>query len=138
MKSLAVLFVGVLAVAVVTAGPVGFMFGSDHWVCGAVGYVLSLPPAVFTLWLAQWFARRSPYGMLIGMAIGPLIRLPVTLIAATGVFAVSLQGESGWAGLSHPLKFWLWVLTAYVVTLIFETALLVRMAPPSNRTGPGG
>lgn len=138
MKPLLVLAGTVAAVAVAVVGPVGLAFGAGHWWCGAVGFCIALMPAVATLWLTLWFMRQSPYGMLLGLAVGTAVRLAATLGIAFAVFAAA-RSDGEWAAvLGHPLRFWLWVLVGYLAAMTVETVLLVRAAPPHGRLETGG
>jgi Na+(H+)/acetate symporter ActP len=132
MRPVVVLVVVVTAVAVVVVGVVGTTFGPEHWVCGTVGFGLSLPPAAVTLWLTGWLAKRSPFGALMGMAVGTPVRLTATLVAAGALFVAARQDDPRLAELADPLKFWLWVLVGYVVTLVVETVLAARATPPAK------
>jgi hypothetical protein len=133
MRPVAVLVFVSVAVGVLTVVPAGLVEGPGHWACGAVAFGLSVPAAAATLALTRWLAPRYRLGVLIGITVGPVVRAVVVLGAAAGVFlAARASGESD---LAHPLKFWLWVLFAYLVTLAVETALLIRTAADTRLTG---
>ncbi len=128
MRAVGVLVAVSLLAAALSVGPMAALFGRQHLACGFVSFGLAMPPAVLTLWLTRWLARRSPYGALLGFAIGPVVRLPVVLGAAAAVFLLARDGVEWGSDFAHPLTFWLWVLFAYLVTLLTETALLARPA----------
>ena len=134
MTAVVVLIAVVFVTGIAIVGPVGAMFGSNHWVCGAVGFGLSLPPAAVTLWLTSWLAKHSPFGALMGLAIGVPVRLTATLVAAGIVYLAARREDGDWPALAEPLKYWLWVLTGYVVTLGVETVLAARVSPPAPPT----
>ncbi len=140
MRSVATLVIAVSMVALLTVVPVGAVFGPGHWSCGAVAFGLVIPPAAATLGLTLWLSGRYRFGALIGLAGGTVGRLLVVLGAAGGLFlAAKARGDAA-DGLAHPLKFWLWVLFAYLATLVAETALLAGRVTAASRptTGPGG
>ena len=70
--------------------------------------------------------------MLVGVTVGPVVRAVVVLGAGAGVFLAAREGGDT-TDLGHPLKFWLWLLFAYLVTLVAETALLIRAAGEGRR-----
>jgi hypothetical protein len=127
MRRVAVLVGVSVAVGLLTAGPAGVLCGSGHWLCGAVGFALCVPPAAATLWLTRWLAARHPLGALFGVTVGPVVRAAVVVGAGFGIF-LAARSEGDTTDLGHPLKFWLWVLFAYLVTLVVETVLLIGAA----------
>ena len=123
MRPAGVLVAVTLAAAAVVAGPLGLLFGPGHWWCGLAAVAAVLPPAVGTLMLTRWWASKSPFGGLFGMAVGVPVRVLAAMAAGAAVFFAARAGGDV-ADLGHPLKFWLWVLGVYLVTLVAETVLL--------------
>jgi len=107
------------AVATLVAIPLGLWQGPIHWWCAGVAVALTAVPGVVTLVLADRLARKSPYGSLIALVLGTLVRLVVGFGGAVVVFVASGETFRG-----RPIVFFGWLLGAYLLTLIVETALL--------------
>lgn len=98
-----------------------------HGLAGVVAVGLCVPAAFGTFWLTKWMATRSPFGGLLGMAIG----VPVRLIAALGGGMGFFFGTGWFDGLRA--GFWFWLLGTYLLTLVAETVLLaVPTAAPAG------
>ncbi len=95
----------------------------DHAVSGLVALGLCVPVAVGVFWLTKWFARRTPFGGLLGMAVG----VPVRVVAALGGGMALFYGVR-WTDES-PVGFLVWLLAAYLLTLAAETVLLAVPLP---------
>jgi hypothetical protein len=108
-----VLLVGAAAV------PLGLWRGSYQWLCAAVAVGLTVPPGLVTLVLAERLGRESPYGRVLAVVLGTVVRLVLGFGGAGLVFLVA-----GASFRSDPASYWLWVLFAYLVTLAVETSLL--------------
>jgi hypothetical protein len=120
-------------VVVLTAALPAVLVGGPVQVVAAVAAVgLTVPAAFGTFALTRWLAVRHPLGGAIGMLVGTAIRLLVAFVGGGAVFllAPGLR-ETG-------LVFWLWLLFAYLSSLLAETALLVRASPVGAGGVPGG
>lgn len=114
------------------AGPVGLLLGPAHWRAAAVGFGLCVPTGVGVVFLADRLDRVSPFGKLLAMAAGTLVRLLVGFGGAAAVFVLA-----GPEPRPERIAFWLWVLFAYLVTLAVETAVLAGFGPtPAGRPVP--
>lgn len=94
--------------------------GTLHLAMAAAAVGLSFPPAALTLWLTHWFVRRHPLGGILGMAVGVVLRATVAVGGAAALFLTVDAFRAARLG------FWLWVLFAYLSTLVAETAVLAR------------
>ena len=112
------------AAAVLVAGR-----GTLH--AAGLGLALTLPPAVATLVLAGWGARRWPEA-------GPtIVMLGTGLRMGWAVVAVSLLGPAvEKLGISRG-SLAEWTCGFYLVTLALETALLWRRLARTGRPPPG-
>ena len=91
---------------------------SGALVCGSSGLV--------SYWLARKMLAKGPVGALGAMVTGIALRTVVGL----GGSALAFTAFQGWTAESNDkIAFWLWVLAAYLVTLIAEMALLARRLP---------
>ena len=108
--------------------PIGWLFGSLHWLAAAVAIGLLVPTAFATLWLSRRLATQHPLGAVMGMAIGILVRL---IVGFGGGFAIFFVG-----GAFDDLRvgFWVWLLAIYVGVLVVETALLAMPIRTVNGT----
>lgn len=129
MRRAAVLLAAPTLAGLVVAGAVGAAFDSRHWTLAAVAFGLCVPPGLATFALVEYLATTSPYGRLLGLMLGTAIRL-----------VVGFGGGAAWLLLAGPddsrgkVAFLLWLLFAYLATLVAETVLLARPAP----AGPVG
>jgi hypothetical protein len=130
-RALALLAAPTLA-GLLVAGPVGAVFDSRHWQLAAVAFGLCVPPGLATFALVEYLARTSPYGRLLGLMIGTAVRL-----------LIGFGGGAAWVLLAGPddppgkVAFLLWLLFAYLATLVAETVVLARPVG-STRAGPAG
>jgi hypothetical protein len=110
-------------VGLLTAGPIGAVYGPRHWELAAVAFGLCVVPGLATFALVEYLARTSPYGRLLGLMLGIAVRL-----------AVGFGGGAAWLLLAGPddprekVAFLVWLLVAYLATLVAETVLLARPA----------
>lgn len=125
----AVLLAAPTLAGLLVAGLVGVVFDSRHWTLAAIAFGLCVPPGLATFALVEYLATTSPYGRLLGLMMGTAIRL-----------VVGFGGGAAWLLLAGPddprgkVAFLLWLLFAYLATLVAETVLLARPAP----AGPAG
>jgi hypothetical protein len=111
------------------AGPVGLLYDSRQWGLAAVAFGLCVPPGLATFALVEYLARTSPYGRLLGLMLGIAVRLLVGF--GGGAVWVLLAGPEDSPG---KVAFLLWLLFAYLATLVAETVILAR----PTKTGPAG
>ena len=89
--------------------------------CGASG--------VLSFWLALKLLKKGPAGALGAMVFGLVLRSLIGL----GGSAIAFTALQGWrAEEDDKIAFWLWVLAAYLATLIVEMALLARRLPKAE------
>lgn len=112
-------------VGLLVAVPAGAVFDSRHWQLAAVAFGLCVPPGLATFALVEYLAKTSPYGRLLGLMLGTALRL-----------VVGFGGGAAWVLLAGPedspgkVAFLLWLLLAYLATLVTETVVLAR--PPGS------
>jgi hypothetical protein len=111
---------GVLAVGASMAAGDALM----HVAMAGVAVGLTLPPAIATLFLTRRLAARHPLGGILAMMVGVIVRLVVAVGGAAAIFFAAAAFRAAGIG------FWLWVLFAYLSTLIAETAVLARSGLP--------
>jgi len=108
-----------------------------HLYGAAVGGISCGLSAALSYWLALKLLKIGPVGPLAAMVLGLVLRTTIGLGSSAIAFTVS----KGWtAGASDKIAFWLWVLGAYLLSLVVELVLLVRRLPrpkPANETGKG-
>jgi hypothetical protein len=122
----------VLASPALLVALVALPFGSIHWVSAVVSIGLTVPVAFGTFWLNRYMATRHPLGGVVGMLVGTMLRLGVAFGGGAAAFLLAPDLRS--AGLA----FWIWLLFAYLTTLLAETALLVGQLPLVVAETPGG
>ena len=97
-----------------------------HAAGAACGVILCGSSAAASFWLALKLLKRGPAGALGAMVFGLALRSVVGL----GGAAVAFTALGGWnAEENDKIAFWMWILAAYLVTLIAEMALLARRLP---------
>ena len=98
-----------------------------HW-CGAlIGGGLCAFSGLLSFWLSLKLIKKGPVGPLAAMVLGLVLRTGIGL----GGSALAFTFLNGWtAGSNDKVAFWIWVLAAYLVSLIVEMVLLVRRLPP--------
>lgn len=106
------------------------LFGSIHVEASLIGLALSGPAAIATFALTRWMMKQHPLGALMGMMVGIGVRMLITVAGGLIIFLVTDRYRP------CPLCYWIWVLLAYLVTMVLETGLLVRSTQASRvRTG---
>lgn len=128
MTRSALILIGVpLAVGVIAGGTAGLIIGPRHWGFAAGAFGLCVPPGVVTLVLANYLIRSSPLGALLALTVGMAFRM---VVGFGGAVVVILVG--GFTDSADRVTFLIWVLFAYLVTLVVETVLLRRLYPPRS------
>jgi hypothetical protein len=110
------LTVGLVAAVAV---PLGLWRGPYQWLCAAVAVGLTLTPGVIALVLAERLGRGTPAARVLAVVVGTFVRLGVGFGGGVVVFLAA-----GPTFRTDPISFWLWVLFAYLITLVIETSLL--------------
>lgn len=125
-----------VALAVAVAVPLGLWRGEYQWLCAAVAVGLTVPPGLVTLLIAERLGRGSPYGRVLAVVVGTVVRMGVGFVGGVLVFL-----GAGPTFRADPVSFWVWLLGVYLVTLAAETSLLAgganaRAADPLPGDGP--
>ena len=98
-----------------------------HWCGAAIGGGLCGFSGLLSFWLALKLIKKGPVGPLAAMVLGLVLRTSIGL----GGSALAFTLLKGWTAESNDkIAFWVWVLAAYLVSLIVEMVLLVRCLPP--------
>jgi hypothetical protein len=123
--------VAVLAAPVPLVLVAGLLAGPVHGLAAVVALGLTVPAAFATFALTRSMTARHPLGAAVGMLLGTVVRLAVAFGGGGAAFllAPELRGSG--------VIFWLWLLFAYLASLLAETALLVG-ASPLAAGGPSG
>ncbi len=108
-----------LAIGAVVAVPVGLIRGPDQWGFACTAFGLCVPPGLIVVALGEYLIRTSPYGRILALVVGTFVRLVAAFGGGVVVFLLA-----GPVDRSDRIAFWLWVLFAYLATLVVETALL--------------
>jgi len=107
-----------VGLAAVVAVPLGLWLGPYQWLCAAVAVGLMVPPGLLALVMADRL-RGSPAGRVLAVIGGTFVRVVLGFGGAGLVFLAA-----GPTFRTDPVSFWLWVLFAYLATLVVETAML--------------
>ncbi len=103
----------------------------------AIGGALCTISGLLSFWLALKLLKKGPVGPLLAMVLGLALRSALGL----GGSAIGFTLLNGWnAEADDKIAFWMWVLAAYIVSLVIESVLLVRRLPrskPATETGKG-
>lgn len=103
-----------------------------HLSGAAVGGILCGASGLLSFWLALKLLKKGPVGTLAAMVFGLVLRTALGL----GGSAIAFTLLGGWtAEESDKIAFWMWVLAAYIVSLVVESVLLVRRLPRTKATG---
>jgi hypothetical protein len=111
--------------------PVGLVGGPVHAAAAAVAVGLTVPAAFGTFGMTRWLAARHPLGGVVGMFAGTALRIGVAFGGGAAVFLLTPAFREAVLG------YWLWVLFAYLASLVAETALLVRLSPVGGGAAGG-
>ena len=139
-RALFVLLGGTLAIwAVAAALSESILPGQRHAVRSGMAWGICVIPTTLTLILSIATKQRPAEERLMVVLLGVIIRMG--LIVGAGVclhvFGSALANELGieWLG-DRPVVMWVWLLFFYLVTLVFETTLVLR-AITSSGVSPG-
>src|SRR5262249_29210677 len=76
-----------------------------------------------TFWLTRWMAARHPLGGVVGMLLGTALRILVAFGGGAVVFLLTPMFRDAVLG------YWLWLLFAYLASLVAGTGLLGGLSP---------
>ncbi len=98
-----------------------------HWYGALIGGGLCGFSGLLSFWLSLKLIKKGPVGPLAAMVLGLVLRTGIGL----GGSALAFTVLNGWTAESNDkIAYWIWVLAAYLVSLIVEMVLLVRHLPP--------
>jgi len=118
----ALILVGLpLLLGLVVGVPVGMALGPRQWAFAGIAFGLCVPPGLVTLLLGEYLIQTSPFGRVLAVFAGTFVRLVVAFGGGVLVFALAGPAER-----ADRVAFWLWVLFAYLTTLVIETGLMAR------------
>lgn len=110
-----------LTIGLLVAVPVGLALGPAQWGFAALAFGLCVPPGLVVVVLADYLSRATPFGRVVAVFAGTFLRLAVAF--GGGVLLFLAAGPEDRPG---RVAFWLWLLLAYLTTLVVETAVLAR------------
>lgn len=120
MTRVAALVVGLpLLIGAVVAVPVGWIRGPVQWQLAGIAFALCVPPGLLVVLLADYLGRVSPYGRVLAVFVGTFVRMAVGFGGGVLIFLAA-----GFDNRADKVAFWLWLLFAYLVTLVVETVVL--------------
>ena len=110
-----------LLIGLLVALPLTLTIGPNQGTFFAIAFGLCVPAGLAVVLLHDYLKGTSPYGRIIAMFAGTLIRLAVAFGGGVLVFMLAGPSER-----NDKIAFWLWILFAYLTTLAVETVLLAR------------
>ncbi len=111
-----------LAIGAAVAIPVTLAMGENQAVFAATAFGLCVAPGLIVIWLHDYLDRASPFGKLMALAAGTIIRLAVGFGGAAAVFFLLLNLEEK----NDKIAYFAWVLFAYLTTLLVETVMFAK------------
>ena len=122
MKSRLLIVVGIpILVGAVVAIPLGLALGSKQWTFAGIAFALCVPPGLAIVVLHDYLIQTSPFGRILAMAIGTFVRLVTGFGGGVVVwFLLGLDERS------DKLAYWIWILFAYLTTLLVELIVLTK------------
>ena len=110
-----------ILVGAVVAIPLGLALGSKQWAFAGIAFALCVPPGLAIVLLHAYLIRTSPFGRILAMAIGTFVRLVTGFGGGLVVFFLLRLEER-----SDKLAYWIWILFAYLTTLVMELMVLAK------------
>ena len=111
-----------------------FVTNQSHWIFSSIGCAICLIPALGTMAVVGMMEERSPVEALGSVLVAPLVRLVAVAILGAVAFAVVTEIKA------FPVRFLAWICVFYLLTLVVETALLLRkkrsLASPVSTDSP--
>lgn len=122
MKSRLLIVVGIpILVGAVVAIPLVLALGSKQWTFAGIAFALCVPPGLAIVILHDYLTQTSPFGRILAMAIGTFVRLVTGFGGGIVVFFLLRLEER-----SDKLAYWIWILFAYLTTLLVELIVLTK------------
>jgi hypothetical protein len=119
--------VAIGAAMLVGAGVLGAVGETAQMYAGVTAVVLCVVPACATVWGTGRLAEKTRYAGLISMAVGTAVRTFAVIVGGVAVYKIVPVFRDA------KYEFWCWVLGAYLVVLIAETAILARFFLASTK-----
>ena len=110
-----------ILVGAVVAIPIGLALGSKQWAFAGIAIALCVPPGLAIVLLHDYLIQTSPFGRILAMAIGTFVRLVAGFGGGIVVFFLLRLEER-----SDKLAYWIWILFAYLTTLVMELVVLAK------------
>ncbi len=110
-----------ILIGVVVAIPLGLVLGSKQWAFAGTAFALCVPPGLAIVLLHDYLIQTSPFGRILAMAIGTFVRLVTGFGGGVVVFFLLGLEER-----SDKLAYWIWILFAYLTTLVTELMVLAK------------
>jgi hypothetical protein len=119
------LFAGTLACWLVTVFPARWLGDDSAVLFSATAALLCFVPAAATLAWGEWALKGQPEQQLLAVLGGTGVRMAVVLAAGLALYFLHPE--------FHYLRFWIWVIVFYLVTLGLEVGILVSRSPAPDR-----
>jgi hypothetical protein len=111
-----------LAIGAAVAIPLVLMLGENQAVFAATAFGLCVASGLVVILLHDYLDRASPFGKLVALAAGTMIRLAVGFGGAAAVFFLLMNLEEK----NDKIAYFAWVLFAYLTTLLVETVMFAK------------
>jgi hypothetical protein len=116
------------AIGAAAAGLAVAIGGPRQAAFAAIAFGLCVPPGLAVVLLHDYLARTSPYGRVMALFAGTLIRLALGFGGGAMLFVFA-----GPEARNEKIAFWLWILFAYLTTLVTETVIFARPQSAASR-----
>ena len=110
-----------ILIGAVVAIPLGLALSSKQWAFAGIALALCVPPGLAIVVLHDYLIQTSPFGRILAMAIGTFVRLVTGFGGGVVVFFLLGLEER-----SDKLAYWIWILFAYLTTLVTELMVLAK------------
>jgi hypothetical protein len=114
-------------IGAVVAVPLSLAVGTNQLVFAAIAFGLCVPPGLAVVLLHDYLIRTSPFGRVIALFAGTFIRLAVGFGGGVILFLSIGPDER-----AEKIAFWLWILFAYLTTLVTETVVFAKPQTPGR------
>jgi hypothetical protein len=111
-----------LAIGTVAAIPLVAMIGPNQAVFAAIAFGPCVVPGLVVVLLHDYLIRTSPFGRIVALALGTVIRLALGFGGGTAVFFLLMDVRER----NDKIAYFAWLLFAYLTTLIVETVLFAK------------
>jgi hypothetical protein len=126
-KGLLQLVGGTLLCWLVVVVPARWLWGDSALLFSTTAWLLCLVPSAGTLAWAQWALRGKPEQQLLAVMGGTVVRMLFVLGIGMALYLTLPDFQY--------IRFWLWVIAFYFITLTLEIVLVTRQSAQSSTQG---